>query len=178
METTFLDKHQMFQFMVEKGIQVKESYDSKEGTYDTILMGQLENCIKEIKGDNFIRNTNRVSTRIAAIVVIEEILIRNNNSREMLKYSVVISQTKVRFRRNISNRDISSFPTIEHLHPSNPCLFYDTTTSDKKLNHSNRSKKGSYKSSLKKILDGKNWIYSLEETEKRISDTYTEVKLC
>jgi Zn finger protein HypA/HybF involved in hydrogenase expression len=178
MEKTFLNSINNQHRLVEKAVRLKRSFDSKKGYYNTTIVKELIKCIQESTNSNYLKKVNKVSFRIAAIVVIEETIIKNNNDRTILKYETIVKQTKVQFKVNISNHHTSKFPNLENIHPKNPCLFYESTTNDEKLNHANRAKKGHYKKSLKKILAGKDWMLSLNKTEERLSDVLLEVKLC
>lgn len=178
MEKTFKEAIHKNNLLIQKANQVKKSYNSKEGFYDLDLINELLNSILKFDGSSFVKKANKVSFRIAAIVVIEETIIKTDYSRDFLRYPSIVRQTKVRFKTNISNHHISKFPTIEDIHPKDPCQFYDSMTSDENLNHSNRAKKGHYKKSLTKILVGKEWMLTLDQTEKRLSDILYEVNLC
>jgi len=165
--------------LIKRTIDLEKSFNPKTGTYDSTITGQLLSTIKKTLGNSFIINGNKISFRKAAIVVIEEEAIQSDSDKTVdLDYSLIIRKTKIRFKTNLTDRRYKEFPTIENFHPENPCLFYDSTTSDEKINRSNRAKKASYKNSLIEILNNRTWIFSLKQTEKRISDTLSEVKIC
>lgn len=158
--------------------QYSNSFNEETGTFDTEILNKLEGLIQKQRNLNLRNYVHKISLRVAAIIVIEETMIRKNCSRDFLELLSIFNQAKVRYRTQITNRSTKGFTSIESIHPKHPCIFYDATTSDKKLNHSNRAKRGSYGKSLEKILHGKGWLDILDETETRISDALSIVKLC
>ena len=158
--------------------QYSNSFNKETGTFDTEILNKLEGLIQKQRNLNLRNYVHKISLRIAAIIVIEETMIRKNCSRDFLELLSILNQAKVRYKTQITNRSTKGFATIESIHPKHPCQFYDTTTDDKILNKSNLRKKGGYKSALEKILHGKEWLEILNQTETNISDTLSIVKTC
>jgi hypothetical protein len=158
--------------------QYSNSFNEETGTFDTEILNKLEGLIQKQRNLNLRNYVHKISLRVAAIIVIEETMIRKNCSRDFLELLSIFNQAKVRYRTQITNRSTKGFASIESIHPKHPCIFYDATTSNQKFNHSNRAKRGRYRQSLEKILHGKDWLDILDETETRISDALSIVKLC
>lgn len=177
-KNTFFENVNFEKELSEKMSRVRKSQNSETGEYHKIPTDELMAFLSSFVSPEFMKNSNRISFRKAAIVVVEETLIDLACSRKELELSVIIKKTKVRFKTNLSNRIGLKYSHVEDIHPENPCTYFDTTTEDDTLLQSNRAKKRQYKDALIDILHNKDWLINLKQAELNLSEILSEVKIC
>jgi hypothetical protein len=178
MERTFFDNVNLEKELSEAMSLVKKSKNPETGDYGENPTNNLMALLSSFISPEFVKISNQISLKKATIVVIEESLIENNYDRSKLEYSVIIKKTKIQFRKQITNRNIRALSTLDDFHPENPCLYFDTTTTDEDLSRINRMKKHHYKIALIEILENKDWLIRLKQAELNLSETLSEVKFC
>ena len=152
---------------------------NKGNTIDLIELNEFVNCYMVLNSKEEYRKLNSISLRTGAIAIIEEMILETGKSdRELFNYKIIITKTRVRFKKELSNTDRREFNTVEKIHPEKPCEAYETLTNNVKLNKHNAARKRHYREALQKIIIGQNWILENKDAVISLQTILENVKKC